>query len=136
MTPVTCRCVGVIDGDTITVLTQNKKQYKVRLAHIDCPEKGQAFGNQAKQFTSEFCFGKTITVLHDGKKDRNGRIIGIVLNEAGENLNQALVKAGLAWHFKKYSDQIIYSQLELNARLAGLGLWQDAHPVEPWVWRK
>jgi endonuclease YncB( thermonuclease family) len=33
-------CVGVADGDTITILTQDKRQHKIRLAHIDCPEKG------------------------------------------------------------------------------------------------
>lgn len=133
---VVCECVGIQDGDTITVLTKNKKQYKVRLAHIDCPEKGQPFGKNAKQFTSDFCFGKTVTVLHNGKKDRNGRVIGVVLNEQGENLNKALVQAGLAWHFVKYSDDASYTQLETEARDTRLGLWQEENAVEPWLWRK
>jgi sugar (pentulose or hexulose) kinase len=34
------RVVGVSDGDTITVLTQNNQSYKVRLANIDAPEMG------------------------------------------------------------------------------------------------
>lgn len=133
---VVCKCIGVSDGDTITVLTANNKQYKVRLAHIDCPEKGQPFGKNAKQFTSDFCFGKTVEIEHFGKKDRNGRIIGVVLNEAGDNLNQALVEAGMAWHYKKYSTDAIYTQLEEEARATGRGLWQDANPVAPWEWRK
>lgn len=43
------RVVGVADGDTLTVLDGAKRQHMVRLAGIDAPEKGQPFGNQAKQ---------------------------------------------------------------------------------------
>jgi endonuclease YncB( thermonuclease family) len=129
-------CVGVADGDTITILTEDKRQHKIRLAHIDCPEKGQPYGTRAKQFTSNFCFRKQVVVVSDGKKDRNGRIIGEVFNEQGENLNKALVRAGLAWHYKKYSQDASYAGLEERARAARKGLWQDPDPVEPWVWRK
>jgi endonuclease YncB( thermonuclease family) len=38
------RVVGVSDGDTITVLGSEKKQYKIRMNGIDALEKGQAFG--------------------------------------------------------------------------------------------
>jgi len=38
--------VSVADGDTITVLTAEKKQHKIRLLGIDAPEKAQAFGQR------------------------------------------------------------------------------------------
>ena len=41
--------VGVADGDTITVLDQQKNTYKIRLQGIDAPEKKQAFGEKSKQ---------------------------------------------------------------------------------------
>jgi endonuclease YncB( thermonuclease family) len=41
------KVVGVADGDTITVLFEGKKQYKVRLQHIDCPETRQPFATNA-----------------------------------------------------------------------------------------
>ena len=44
--------VSVADGDTITVLHDGKGE-KMRLYGIDCPEKRQAFGKKAEQFTSE-----------------------------------------------------------------------------------
>ena len=47
--------VSVLDGDTIEVL-HNTKPERVRLSGIDCPEKGQAFGNRAKQAASELVF--------------------------------------------------------------------------------
>jgi micrococcal nuclease len=39
--------VSVLDGDTIEVL-HNTRPERVRLSGIDCPEKGQAYGNRAK----------------------------------------------------------------------------------------
>jgi endonuclease YncB( thermonuclease family) len=130
------KVVGVSDGDTITVLTDDKTQHKVRLAHIDCPERGQPFGNKAKQFTSDFCFGQMVRVAHGGKKDRNGRYIGVVYNSRGDNLNKELVAAGLAWHFVRYSDDQSYSGLEAQARKAKRGLWVESNAIAPWVWRK
>jgi endonuclease YncB( thermonuclease family) len=48
----TGKVVGVADGDTITVLYQGNKQYKVRLQHIDCLEVGQPFATKAKKNVS------------------------------------------------------------------------------------
>ena len=42
------KVVKVSDGDTITILTSDKTQHKIRLNDIDAPEKKQAFGNQQK----------------------------------------------------------------------------------------
>lgn len=67
----TGKVVGVIDGDTIDVL-HNGQAERIRLAGIDCPEKGQAFGKKAKDFTSSHAFGKQVTVKAH-KKDRDGQ---------------------------------------------------------------
>lgn len=38
--------VGVLDGDTITLLTPEKRSVRIRLAEIDAPElRGQPFGS-------------------------------------------------------------------------------------------
>ncbi|MFN0214919.1 MAG: thermonuclease family protein [Saprospiraceae bacterium] len=86
---LTGKCVGIADGDTITVLDASNQQHKIRLAHIDCPERKQAFSQEAKSFTSDFCFGKTVQIVHFGKRDRIGRIIGIVYDNQGRELNSA-----------------------------------------------
>jgi endonuclease YncB( thermonuclease family) len=39
--------VSVLDGDTLEVL-HNQHPERIRLSGIDCPEKGQAYGNNAK----------------------------------------------------------------------------------------
>jgi len=43
------KVIGVSDGDTITVLDENRVAHKVRLAGIDAPEKAQAFGDRSKK---------------------------------------------------------------------------------------
>ena len=109
-----------------------------RLAHIDCPEvkKQQPFGQAAKKFTSDICFGQMVTVENDGKFDRYKRLIAVIINNKNENVNKALVEAGLAWHFLKYSTDTSYDSLEAKARQNKIGLWADENPTPPWQWRK
>jgi endonuclease YncB( thermonuclease family) len=126
------KVVGVTDGDTIKVLRYGK-QVRIRLAAIDCPEKGQPWGNKAKQFTSHMALFQTVGVLPVGK-DRYGRIIGWVFIEE-INLNKALLRAGLAWHYRQYSNDSLLTALEMEARAAKKGLWSEPDPVAPWVWR-
>ena len=131
------KVIAVKDGDTIEILYEGKP-LAIRFAHVDCPEirKSQPFGKAAKLFTSNLCFGQTVTVINEGKFDRYKRLIAVVLNERKENVNKELVKAGLAWHFMKYSTDITYALLEQEARQNKVGLWKDQNPVAPWEWRK
>ncbi|MBN9124975.1 MAG: hypothetical protein BGO99_08615 [Nitrosospira sp. 56-18] len=55
--------VAIADGDTLTVLTNEKQKIKIRLAEIDAPERHQAYGARAKQSLSDLCFGKRAEVL-------------------------------------------------------------------------
>ena len=131
---ITAKVVGVKDGDTFVVLNE-KKEIVVRLEHIDAPEKNQPFGNKAKQFASDFCFGKTVVVIGNGKKDRNGRWIGEIFF-MNQNLGKELVRNGLAWHYKRYSKSENYADLEMEARKNKRGLWKEKEPIAPWEWRK
>ena len=129
----TGKCVGVTDGDTISVMRDGKAE-KVRLEGIDCPEKGQDFGTRAKQFTSGLVFGKVVRV-HEVTRDQWGRIVGRVY--AGEeDVSLELVKAGMAWHFKKYSSELLLDEAEDAARAAGVGLWSVHQPMPPWEYRR
>ena len=129
------KVVAVKDGDTLEVLT-NRVPVRVRLYGIDCPEKGQAFGQKAKRFTSDLVFGKTVKV-REKDRDRYGRTVGEVIIEDGRSLNRELVRAGLAWWYQRYAPKEADLQaLERDARKARAGLWADADPVPPWKWRK
>lgn len=54
-------------------------------------------------------------------------------------MNKSLVKAGLAWQYRKYCKAGFCKQwlkYEYEVRSAKLGLWKDSQPVAPWDWRK
>lgn len=127
------KVVGVADGDTITVLRDGRVQITVRLDGIDCPEGGQAFSNRAKEFTSDLVFGQVVT-LEPRDKDRYGRTVARVYVD-GFDVGLALVKAGLAWHFKRYSTDDTLAQAEIAAREGKRGLWADPHAIAPWDYR-
>lgn len=127
------KVVGVIDGDSIRVMHEGKAE-QIRLIGVDCPEKRQPFGTRAKEYTSELAFGQEVTVYGDGR-DRYGRTLAEVLLPDGRSLNQALLSAGLAWWFRKYSKDLRLGELERQARNAKLGLWAEPNPMPPWDWR-
>jgi endonuclease YncB( thermonuclease family) len=127
--------VSVRDGDTIMVVRRGHAE-KVRLAGIDCPELGQAFGARAKQFTAHLALSKTVTVrVRD--IDEYGQRIGVVILPDGRTLNRELVAAGMAWRSgtSPKKDREL-ARLEAEARRAKRGLWTDAHPTPPWTFRK
>lgn len=128
--------VRVIDGDTLVVLCEAKRQEKVRLAEIDCPEKKQAFGQKAKAFTADLVAGNMVSV-EIKTIDRYGRIVGeVFLTSSGASLNRELVANGYAWWYRRYSKDSSLGQIESTARRARLGLWHDNNPTPPWEWRR
>ncbi len=130
---ITGKVVSVADGDTITIL-HNKKQYRIRLYGIDCPEKKQAYGTKAKQFTSDLIFGKVVRIV-ETERDRHGRTVGVVY--VGDRcVNEALLKSGYAWVNSQYCKKCkAWIKFEENARKNKRGLWADKNPIPPWEFR-
>jgi endonuclease YncB( thermonuclease family) len=128
------KVISIADGDTFTILEKNNKQKKIRLYGIDCPEKKQAFGNVAKKQLGVLLFGKQV-IVQSKNKDRFGRIVGIVFAN-GININEELLRSGMAWHFIRYDNNPSWQRLEEEARKAKRGLWSLNDPVAPWKWRK
>ncbi len=127
--------VGITDGDTITVLDDNKQQHKIRIMGIDAPEKAKAFGAASKKALSDLIYQKSVTVDYK-KQDRYERKVGkVILNS--KDICLTMIELGMAWHYKEYAkeqsanDRDLYSQAEVTARLSKLGLWQDSNPIKP-----
>jgi 5-methylcytosine-specific restriction endonuclease McrA len=53
----------------------------------------------------------------------------------GTDLSLAIVRAGLAWHYKQYSTDRALADAELEARARKVGLWSHANPIPPWEYR-
>ncbi len=137
---LTGKVVKITDGDTLYVLDANYKEHKIRLVGIDAPERKRAYGLASRKHLLSIVAGKQVTVGYQ-KRDRYGRILGkVCINGVDACLEQ--VKAGFAWHYKKYQreqsleDQRLYADAEIRAREGRLGLWRENSPNPPWEFRR
>lgn len=128
------KVVAVYDGDTVTCIDENNQQQKIRLAEIDAPEAKQDFGQVSRQALAGMVFGKTITVVDDGK-DRYGRWIGHLYAD-GVDVNRQMVASGMAWHYAAYSKDQSLAALQTQAQAQQLGIWSQPNPIPPSDFRK
>jgi endonuclease YncB( thermonuclease family) len=87
---------------------------------IDAPEKGQAFGDRAKESLSRLVFDRQIEA-HCHKRDYYGREVCKVMHAAADvNLEQ--IRAGMAWWYREYAkerqDREDYAREEEGANAA------------------
>jgi endonuclease YncB( thermonuclease family) len=134
---VLCLVVGISDGDTLKARCGEPGAYEqvtIRLAEIDAPEKGQAFGRRSKEALSALCFGVHATIKPVAV-DRYGRTVARVECN-GLDASSEQVRIGMAWRFVRYSNDRAMQSVEDAARTARKGLWGDPTPVPPWEYRK
>jgi endonuclease YncB( thermonuclease family) len=130
------KVVGIADGDTLTISDSSNAQRLVRLAGIDAPEHGQAFGAESEKHLTDLVLGENVNLDCSGEQSY-GRLVCKVLLTNGEDVDLDQVKAGMAWDYKQYlysqtpGDRQAYAAAEDAARESRLGLWSDAHPVQP-----
>ena len=125
----------VVDGDTIDVAG-----VRYRLHGIDAPEAGQKCkkargGNwpcgQAAIAALEELVAHRQVHCDDRGSDDYGRTIAVCFSD-GKDINQEMVVAGLAWAFRKYSED--YVDVEDQARHLKTGIWQASTPPA-WEYR-
>jgi endonuclease YncB( thermonuclease family) len=118
--PFTAECVAVIDGDTITVRLGERK-LRIRLEGIDCPEKGEPYSRRARTFTNDRTYGKVVEI-RPKEYDQYGRLVARVIVN-GQDVSLALVEAGLARHYKRFSSDPVLAEAERKAREDRIGIW-------------
>ena len=125
----------VVDGDTIEVLF-NEQPLRISLHGIDCPDRNQTYGAEAKKFTSDLVTGKKVTVVVI-TQEQQGRIYAEVVLPDGRILNRELIMSGLAWwHREQSPEDKELEVLEKAARKSKKGLWADPDPTPPWKFRE
>jgi micrococcal nuclease len=127
-----CFVISITDGDTLKARCGNQT-LTIRLAEIDAPEKRQAFGNRAKSRLAGLCYQEQAEI-QTTTKDRYGRTIARVCCY-GIDVWMTMVWKGMAWSYTKYLTDANVSRSETLARREHSGLWVDANPTAPWVWR-
>ncbi|MCB2189320.1 MAG: thermonuclease family protein [Deltaproteobacteria bacterium] len=129
------KVLSVHDGDTITVRREGRR-VKIRLAYIDAPELDQPGGKAAARYLRESLRGQTVNAK-PVDRDRYGRTVAAVFMRSGRDVNSGLVRAGMAWVFRRYCDDLVMIAAEAQARAAKRGLWGlPGKNIAPWKWRK
>ena len=127
----------ISDGDSL-----RSGKLKIRLFGIDAPEKKQkCYNATGEQWDCGIAAQKALQHLVESVPqiscnlmdvDRYARLV--MRCYAGKtDVAEALVKAGLALAYRKYSN--LYINEENTARIAKVGMW-DGSFTEPWTWRR
>lgn len=132
----------VLDGDTFEMIEIGKDNkepitLRVRLAHVDAPELGQAFGAEAKARLESKVVDKEISVLTD-KDDRRGHSDALVFAD-DKWVNEDMLSEGFGWLIEEgiggdMAKATLPEAFE-KAQAAKLGLWADPSPIPPWAWK-
>ncbi len=125
----------VVDGDTIEVIKDNKKE-KVRLIGINTPEtvdprrKVECFGKEASVHAKEILLGQKVRLVSDDsqtKYDKYGRLLAYVYREDGLFVNKHMIEEGYAYEYTykvSYLFQKEFKEAQLKAQTEGKGLWK------------
>jgi len=124
----------IVDGDTLDIAGEN-----IRLHGIDAPETAQRCsrgdrpyrcGDEATDHLAKLIAGRDVTCEYD-QRDGYDRPIAIC-SAGGAELNAAMVEAGWALAFRKYSTD--YVDQEAAAKSAKAGMWSGDF-IPPWDFR-
>lgn len=82
---------SVVDGDTVKF-----QKNSIRLLGINCPETGEEFSSEAKNYLIQKIFNKTVLLeFGKDKKDKYNRTLAYIFFE-NENLNSEIIRQGFA----------------------------------------
>lgn len=129
------KTIKVADGDTITILLQNKKKERIRFYGIDAPESTQEYGIKSLDVLKNLIENKDVKV-EIKERDMYGRIVGIVYYQ-NKNINLHMIETGNAWYYRQYAKgNTEFEKAEKAARDSQIGLWKNKNPQAPWDYRK
>jgi micrococcal nuclease len=127
------KCARVVDGDTIVVLLDGKKE-KVRLIGVDTPETVhpnkpvEHYGREATAFTKTMVEGKLVRLEYDSQqRDRYGRLLAYVYLEDGTFLNKEIIRQGYGFAYTRFPFTFMeeFRACEKQAREKKVGLWGE-----------
>jgi len=122
------------DGDSIEVQVAAGPG-RVRFAAIDTPEYDEPYGDKSSAALKAMLPVGSKIELDIITQDAFRRMVAMVwLEKDGEriNLNEAMLRQGHAWAYRRYMKEAKYCDMEAEARDKKLGLW--AQPVSDWIY--
>ena len=144
---------AIEDGDTVVINLKGKSQ-RIQLSGIDAPENTEnsklkldvknkklskkglfEIGKLATDFLkTKVAVDQKVTLKGDlTQQDKYGRIPAIVINEAGESLNELMIREGYAVVLKRYPLEDTFKEklekAELQAITDKTGLWKTHYEI-------
>ena len=130
--------VGVVtkvsDGDSIEVRLDSGPA-RVRFSAIDTPEYDQPYGAQSSAALKAMLPLDSKVELEVVTQDQFHRFVATVWLVSGEeriNVNEAMLRNGHAWAYRRYMKDPKFCDIEADARDHKRGLW--AQPMSDWIY--
>lgn len=137
------KVVKISDGDTVTVINTQGTKLKLRFCGIDAPEKSQTLGKDATEYLKKLIQESGAEVMvSEIERDRYGRTVAEIftlLDDGREKfINEEMVRAGFAYHYKRYSENCpnksAIENAEAIAQSQKVGVWSGNYQ-KPWDYR-
>ena len=142
---LSAKVIYVTDGDTVVVRDVNLEEHAVRIMSIDAPEKGrrgkpgQRFSDKSRRHLAGLVDDRQVRLAVRGRDDYGRVLARLWIDDTDIGLAQ--VCAGYAWVYEAFLDELpdsdrpAYRNCQADAKANRRGLWRDARPIPPWVWR-
>lgn len=147
--------IGVPDGDTLCIKTENNELKKVRMQGTDAPENDQLDGEWSGQQLRQISLNQEVTV-YSGREDQYGRLLGyaeitpLIHDECTEQqndklqLNEYMLCKGGSWYYVRYENSFtpenkqLWTDANKKAKELKVGIWKsdDSLLIPPWEWRQ
>lgn len=92
------KVLNVVDGDTLDIEVdlgfKIATKQRIRLAHVDTPERSQSNYAEAKKFVEELTLNKSV-FLRTSKPSKWGYYLAEVITETGQDIAQVLISQNL-----------------------------------------
>jgi micrococcal nuclease len=128
---------SIHDGDTLRI-RQGEKVTKVRFCGIDAPELAQPLGVESRDYLKRLVGDGAVRVVMV-EKDKYDRTVAELFLADGRSVNVEMVRAGMAYHYAKYSGNCSVRsaivQAESQAQANHLGVWTEGYQ-KPWDYRR
>mgnify|MGYP002744016048 CR=1 FL=1 len=122
---ITGKVSDISDGDTFTMISNEGVPYKIRLLHIDSPERGKPYYKKAKQALETLISRQTVRGDCTWLDSFNRHLCVIYVGDF--DVNRAMLEQGAAWLHPKYydydKDPAELLPVQNKARQGKVGLW-------------
>jgi len=142
------KVVKVVDGDTITVRTEDGTKAKLRLLWIDTPEKNEGYkllkdvdkcntskrkmkqmGQKATAYAKRNFHVKDVVKVKIEGQGQFKRYLALIWNKKDELYNEEIIKDGYACIYKKAKYPKYLDNLLEQAKEKRKGLWKDYYKI-------